>query len=395
MLLEKIKVDYNPRTQFEGIVELANNIKELGLLTPLTVQKNTGILLDGGRRYQALKKLGIKEVAVIEVDLEEHQQKEVAVATDFFKDKLNVVERAIGVSNMINKEKKYTAQTIAKRYGWTVKEVNKMLKIATLHSGVLAHIQNSKLTVEEGLELSIIKREDKQIEIADIMVEHSKELEDIIYEGEILFVLEFNDVFTYEQAKKDNQIAFVYTNEYDDEDIVVCYDKSYYEEKQAEYEERTKKEYEKIEKKQEKRKDAQEEKVEDKEQAKKDRKKAKGKFTETLPLFKEGIIKYLKSKPDDKLYAKIVDTYTYKISGDNCRLILRAFDVEFKSSEIDSSGLKKLVYQTLEGLVKTPEQAVRLVDLCENILPENWKVSMFSSDDVARWKKVITKLNKV
>ena len=34
-----IEIKYNPRTQFEGIDELANSIKELGILQPLAVAK--------------------------------------------------------------------------------------------------------------------------------------------------------------------------------------------------------------------------------------------------------------------------------------------------------------------------------------------------------------------
>jgi ParB family transcriptional regulator, chromosome partitioning protein len=48
----------------EAIEELANSIKEVGIIVPLLIQEN-GMLIDGERRWRASKLLGIKKVPVV------------------------------------------------------------------------------------------------------------------------------------------------------------------------------------------------------------------------------------------------------------------------------------------------------------------------------------------
>ena len=195
--INDIEIKYNPRTEFEGISELSKSIKRLGVLQPLTVAKNGNgkyVLLDGERRFRACQKIGIIEVPVIERDLDEDQQKEVPIATDFFKDKLKISEKIIGVANLINKEKKLTEQVLAKRYGWSIAEVKRLLKLSTLHPEVLRLIDEGKLKVNQALELVKVKREDMQIKMANCMTQHSwyglvETLEEVAFE------LPFDDIF--------------------------------------------------------------------------------------------------------------------------------------------------------------------------------------------------------
>jgi len=48
----------------EEIQELANSIKEVGIIVPLLIQEN-GMLIDGERRWRASKLLGLKKVPVV------------------------------------------------------------------------------------------------------------------------------------------------------------------------------------------------------------------------------------------------------------------------------------------------------------------------------------------
>ena len=80
ILLDEIEIKYNPRTTFEGIEKMAKSIKESTQLQPLLLGPKNGngkyILLDGERRFRALKKLKEKYAKVDITEMDEHQQKE-------------------------------------------------------------------------------------------------------------------------------------------------------------------------------------------------------------------------------------------------------------------------------------------------------------------------------
>ncbi|PIQ89577.1 MAG: hypothetical protein COV72_02380 [Candidatus Omnitrophica bacterium CG11_big_fil_rev_8_21_14_0_20_42_13] len=394
--LDDIEIKYNPRTQFIGIDELSRSIKELGILQPLTVAKNGNgkyVLLDGQRRFMACKKLGLKDIPVIERNLDEQQQKEVPIATDFFKDKLKLSEKIIGIANLINVEKKVNEQILAKRYGWSVAEVKRLLKLSTLHPEVLKLIDEGTLKVNQGLELSNVKREDVQIKLAHCMTTHSwyglvEALEEVAFE------LPFDDVFTYEEAKKDNKIGIVVKDETCGE-RVFTYDKEYFELKKGEFEEREKKSYAKQEKKSQKNRAEQielsaQQKKETKEKKKKERTKAKAKLDSTLNIFKDVTLAFLAKKPVKEEIGKLVDKFILQVSMDNCKLILKAFDIPFKASEMQSSDYKNEAKKVIGNLVKTETELIKLI-LYVDSLSEVYKTTMFDLDGI---KKVIVKLAK-
>lgn len=394
--LDDIEIKYNPRTQFEGIDELAKSIKSLGILQPLTVARNGNgkfALLDGQRRLMACRKIGLTEVPVIERELDEEQQKEVPIATDFFKDKLKLSEKVVGVANLVNKEKKITEQVLAKRYGWSIAEVKRLLLLATLHPEVLRMIDNGQIKVNQALELSKVKREDMQIKLAGCMTQHNwyglvEALEEAAFE------LPFDDVFTYEEAKKDNKIGIVVTDE-NCGDRVFTYDKDYYEEKKKEYEEREKKTYEKQQKTSQKRKEEElaldkKQKAETKEKRKKEREKAKSTFDSTLAAFQDVTAKYLTSKPSKEEIAVLVEKFVRQISMDNCKIILKAFGVPFKATEMQSEDYKKETKKIIGSLVTTEAGFTKLV-LFIDLLGSIYKTTMFDMDGL---KKVIVKMSK-
>ncbi len=387
-----IEIKYNPRTTFEGIDELARSIRELGILQPLAVSRGSNgkyVLLDGQRRLLACKKLGLAEVPVIERDLNESQQKEVPIATDFFKDKLKISEKIIGVANLINKEQKVTDKVLAKRYGWSVAEVRRLLKLAILHPKVLNMLDNEGLKVAQALELTRVKREDMQIKLADAMSQRKwygllDALEDVAFE------LPFDDVFNYEEAKKDKKIGIAIKDE-DGNEHVFTYDEGYYKEKREAYDGRMKSAYHQ----QEMRVQSKEKKVdpktpEAKEQRKKERQKAQDAFALKLGAFRDGTLKFLSNQPTGEDVSGLLEKFIRGVSMDNCKLILKAFEVPFKASEMQSADYKEAVVQLFSQHVKTELQLIKLIQYVD-LLSNTYKTTMFEFDGL---KKMIVQLNK-
>jgi ParB/RepB/Spo0J family partition protein len=395
--LNEIEVTYNPRRSFEGIDELANNISALGLLQPLIVASNGNgryTLLDGQRRLQALQKLNWQEAEAVLHDLDEQQQKEVPIATDFFKDKLKLSEKAVGVANLINKEKKVTKEILAKRYGWKIKEVEALLKLATLQRGVLELIDNGRLEIKQALEITEVKREDIQTKVADFMVDKHwcsllDALENVAYE------LPFDDVFTYEQAKKDNKIGIVVHDENYETDRVFTYDKEYYELMKKEYEEREQKSYDERvaglrDGRQGEFEQRPEQKEETPEERKEKRKEAKAEYDKTLDAFRESTKSFLTREPSDEQIAHLIDKFVRQISVDNSRIILKSFGVAFKASEMRSDDFRMEVSRILKEIVKDESHLAKLIFYVD-YLGAIYKTTLFDFDGV---KRMIVKMDQ-
>ncbi len=78
------------------------------------------------------------------------------------------------------------------------------------------------------------------------------------------------------------------------------------------------------------------------------------------------------------------------ISMDNCKLILKAFGVEFKASDMKSSDYKDGAVKVISGIVKNESDLAKLI-LYVGMLGEIYKTTLFDIDGV---KKMIVKMSK-
>ncbi|EHI15333.1 ParB/RepB/Spo0J family partition protein [Campylobacter jejuni] len=89
---------FQPRKNFdqEALDELANSIKEFGLIQPIIVFKknNKFILIAGERRLRAVKALGKKEILAFIADIDENKLRELALIENIQRENLNPIELA-------------------------------------------------------------------------------------------------------------------------------------------------------------------------------------------------------------------------------------------------------------------------------------------------------------
>lgn len=131
--IDSIKEDFNPRSDFGKVDDIADSIKRIGLLQPLVVKQSghdaTTRLVDGACRLRALKKLGIKEVQVIFVDSDSAD--EAQLAANLMRADLNILERARGYTRLLlTQPTKYNALGISKTFGTPKKTVERMVAVA-------------------------------------------------------------------------------------------------------------------------------------------------------------------------------------------------------------------------------------------------------------------------
>lgn len=92
----EIKLNKNPRKNFEGLDELKENIRQIGITTPLIVDLNHR-LIDGERRWRASEGI-LKELPCVEVDKKDWEKPdkrlEIQISIDGMSKHWNAIERA-------------------------------------------------------------------------------------------------------------------------------------------------------------------------------------------------------------------------------------------------------------------------------------------------------------
>ena len=107
-----------PRKQFDedGLLELAESIKQFGVLQPLLVQKKDDYfeIIAGERRWRASKLAGLKEVPVIIKDFSEQEAVEISLIENIQRENLNPIEEAVAFKRLME-EFHLKQDTIAER----------------------------------------------------------------------------------------------------------------------------------------------------------------------------------------------------------------------------------------------------------------------------------------
>lgn len=157
---DKIKPNpYQPRKDFDEarLQDLADSIKQYGVLQPLTisrmeVEKEEGglvaeyELIAGERRLRAAKLAGISQVpAIIRTGDSSMMKLELAILENLQREDLNVVDRARAFFRLAN-EFKFTHNEIAKKLGRSREYVSNSLRILALPEEILNAVSEKKVT---------------------------------------------------------------------------------------------------------------------------------------------------------------------------------------------------------------------------------------------------------
>ena len=169
--IERIKVEEQVRKTFaeESIQELADSIKEVGLISPLTVKKIDGdnenfLLIAGERRLRALKLLGETKAQVIVRDIKDDQVELVQLIENLHREDVPPLELAEGYK-LLQEKYNLSLREIAKKIGKSHEHVNQMLQLLELPDYIKKDITlSSGLTPSKALEISKLdKKTQKEV----------------------------------------------------------------------------------------------------------------------------------------------------------------------------------------------------------------------------------------
>ena len=94
-----------PRKNFneDALLELADSIKQFGIIQPLIVQKQDDYyeIIAGERRWRAAKLAGLKEVPVIIKNYTEQERVEIALIENIQREDLNPIEEALAFRRLL------------------------------------------------------------------------------------------------------------------------------------------------------------------------------------------------------------------------------------------------------------------------------------------------------
>ncbi|HPR24472.1 MAG TPA: ParB/RepB/Spo0J family partition protein [Bacillota bacterium] len=172
--INNIKPNRNqPRKVFseEKINELADSIKEHGVIQPLIVRTaESGYeLVAGERRWRAARTAGLKEVPCILRKLTEEENMLLAVVENMQREDLNPIEEAEGLGNMIEAFG-LTQEQISKSVGKSRPYITNALRLLKLPDEIKEMISSGKISQGHGRVLLSVSDRKKQFDLAKRIV---------------------------------------------------------------------------------------------------------------------------------------------------------------------------------------------------------------------------------
>ena len=143
------KNPYQPRKEFseEKIQELAQSIKENGLIQPIIVRKSPVLgyeILAGERRYRASIAAGLSEVPVIVKQLSDQDMMLHSIIENLQRENLNPIEEAKAYQSLIDKG--FTHTEIAEKMGKSRPYITNLVRLLGLPKHNLTEVESGKLS---------------------------------------------------------------------------------------------------------------------------------------------------------------------------------------------------------------------------------------------------------
>ena len=149
---ELLSNKFQPRKIFDedSLKDLANSIKERGIIQPIIVRKSSDDsskyeIIAGERRWLAAQKAGLHEVPVVITDVDDLKSLEFAIVENVQRNDLNAVEEARGYQRLIE-EFSYDQEKVAQFIGKSRSHIANFLRLLNLPETVLKLVETQKLT---------------------------------------------------------------------------------------------------------------------------------------------------------------------------------------------------------------------------------------------------------
>ncbi|MDD3818269.1 MAG: ParB/RepB/Spo0J family partition protein [Actinomycetota bacterium] len=177
--LDKIIPNKNqPRSKFseDSLTELAESIKEFGVIQPIVVRKLDGEekyeIITGERRYRATRNIGISTIPSIVVnDIDDISSLEMALIENIHREDLSPMEKAHTYKQLIE-EFKITHEKLSKRIGKSRTSITNTLRLLTLPIEIQKMINEGKISEGHARAILTLDNDNEKIKLSNHIIEN-------------------------------------------------------------------------------------------------------------------------------------------------------------------------------------------------------------------------------
>ncbi len=180
---------FQPRQHFDPdkLQELADSIREFGLLEPVIVRKRgEGYELAAGeRRVRAARIAGLEKIPVLLRDFDDLEMMKVALVENLQRENLNPIEEAEGYQRLID-EFGFTQIQVAEAVGRKRPSVANSLRLLNLGEVEKQMVQDGHLTSGHAKVLLGVSDKKKRAQLANLVVKEDlsvRQLEELLKKG--------------------------------------------------------------------------------------------------------------------------------------------------------------------------------------------------------------------
>lgn len=164
-----------PRKSFdaERISELANSIKEHGVIQPIVLKKeynDTYTIIAGERRWRASRVLGLKSIPAVIMELDDRSLLEVSLIENIQREDLNPIEEALAYKRLIV-EFKLTQEELSKKISKSRTAITNTMRLINLDKRVQEYLIDGVISEGHGRTILALEDKDKQYEVAQAIID--------------------------------------------------------------------------------------------------------------------------------------------------------------------------------------------------------------------------------
>ena len=175
-----------PRTEFdeEALEELADSIRQLGLIQPITVKRDGDkyIIISGERRWRAAEKAGLSVLPAYIREVDDTTLHAMALVENIQREDLNAIEISLGMQRLIE-ECGLTQEALAERLGKKRSTVANYLRLLNLPEEVQFAIKGGIISMGHAKAIVSVESKAKQLSLLKRCVKSNlsvRQLEELV-----------------------------------------------------------------------------------------------------------------------------------------------------------------------------------------------------------------------
>ena len=188
--LSKIEANpFQPRTKFdaEALNELAESIKEIGLIQPITLRKvaeNKYQIIAGERRFRAAQLAGLETIPAYVRKAKDDGMLEMALVENIQREDLDAIEIALSYQRLID-ELEYTQEELSSRVGKKRSTIANYLRLLKLPAVIQKGLIDKQISMGHARAIINIGNPETQIHIFEQTIKHGysvRKVEELVRE---------------------------------------------------------------------------------------------------------------------------------------------------------------------------------------------------------------------